>query len=353
MNRICGDWAGQVAITGIGLVCPVGLTGQAAVAALRAGICRFSELEGFIIQVDEGEYAPVTGAVVPKITCRCLGVKRLTSMLQHALAEAESDAQPRAGARVEVFLGTAGERPAGRITTFNGPLQQAVIETLGSRVQLQRIWTFQDGRAAALRAMRMALGRLSAGHLDIAVAGGVDSWVLPRSLHWLKETGRLREYPRKTGILPGEAAGFLVLERMEDARSRQAKIYARLRSAAGRHEEKSYAEPLIAHALSESLREVWKGVTIPHVLVISDLNGERYRALEWGNAMVRAFRNYQTLQHWHPAEYIGDTGAASGAVSAAWAAVALQKKYARTPAVVVWGASDEGAREALLIDTED
>ena len=66
-------------------------------------------------------------------------------------------------------------------------------------------------------------------------------------------------------------------------------------------------------------------------------------------AEPKAMWPYKTMMHWNPADCIGDTGAASGAIMLAWAAWALRKGYTGVGNALVWGASDEGAREAVML----
>ena len=342
------DWTGQVAITGMGLVTPVGLKADVAVAAMRAGISRLGELPYLDIEVDEEEFAPVIGAETPVIPGGRTGTEKLAAFIAHSIADAIGDARLESQTAVEVFLGTAGDRPAERVLDQTPALKKALADAVPPGLQLRDVHLLPAGRAAALQAIRAAATLVSAGDIHVAIAGGVDSWAQPRSLLWLREQKRLREFPRRTGILPGEAGGFDVLESISHARSRGAGIQALITAAAGRSQEPDDS-PADGRALAEALRSAVRGVDDPDALVVSDFNGERYRAHEWMLAVPKGMWRYETLRHWHPAEYIGDSGAASGVVSTAWAAQALQRGYARTPHVLVWGASDEGAREALMV----
>jgi 3-oxoacyl-[acyl-carrier-protein] synthase-1 len=85
-------------------------------------------------------------------------------------------------------------------------------------------------------------------------------------------------------------------------------------------------------------------------LAICDLNGDRMRAMEWAMASLRAFGDLSGDQEiWHPADCIGDSGAASGALSLAWGAATLAREEAGANAVVAWGASDGPLRGAALL----
>jgi 3-oxoacyl-[acyl-carrier-protein] synthase-1 len=128
-------------------------------------------------------------------------------------------------------------------------------------------------------------------------------------------------------------------------------VRAWLTAAAGALDETPPRQPSKATALTAVLREVGSQLRVPTPLVVSDLNGERARAFEWMTAFVRGAIPHQSdFRHWNPAESVGDSGAASGAIACVWAATALERGYAREGQALVWGSSDEGAREALLLE---
>lgn len=344
-----GDWSGQLAITGLGLVTPVGLYAEAAIAALRAGISRLSRIENFEIEVDDGVFEAVIGAGVPQLTRGHLGSSRLAKMMQPAFEEVIQDAGIEPGARLGVYLGTAGANPADRMLDYGASTRQTLLDSVPEGFKIVHAKLVPAGRASVLQAIRMAAKALEQDLIDIAIIGAVDSWVTPRSLAWLRENGKLNEYPRRTGTMPGEAAGFIALESPQYAAQRSATVYASISASAGRHETIQWGDPNNAIALTQSIQSVAGDVRESDALVISDLSGERYRAMEWVMAQPKAIWYHQNLTHWNPADCIGDTGAASGAVMLAWAAWALRKGYAGAENILVWGASDEGAREAVML----
>lgn len=343
-------WEGCVAITGMGLVTPVGLTAPASLAAMRAGISRIGELPWFEVVGGEGEMEPVKGAQVPFITEGRWGPSRLLRLTEPPLKEALSDANLKHIMSCTMYLGTAASHAGDRVLEFGLRFKREIAALLPNWLESIEIRLVEAGRAAALQAIRIAVREMDNNSCDIAIVGGVDSWISPRSLMFLQDTGRLREGRRSTGILPGEAAGFLVLEKIEHALNRGAQIKATLLAAAGGHESTPLDKPSRAEVLSAVFKRVGSHVKAPAPLIISDLNGERHRSIEWALAGSRGLGPYQeSFRHWHPAEYIGDPGAASSAVGVGWAATALHKGYAYEGRVLVWGASDEGAREAVLV----
>lgn len=342
-------WSGELAITGTGLVTPVGLYSEAAIAAMRAGVSRLSRIENFKIEVNDGEFDAVIGAEVPELTRGSLGPLRLSKMMRPAFKEVVNDAGLEAGVRLGVYLGTAGQSPAGRMLNYGPSIQQTLLESVPEGFEVTHAKLIPSGRASVLQAIRTAAKALEQDIIDVAIIGAVDSWVTPRSLSWLHANGKLAEYPRRTGNMPGEGAGLIALELPQHAMQRSAKIYAHIAASAGRHETIQWGEPNNGVALSQAIQAVSENVTESNAVIISDLSGERYRALEWLMAQQKALLNYETSTHLNPVDCIGDIGAASGAVTLTWAAWALRKGYAGAKSILIWGASDEGAREAALV----
>jgi enediyne polyketide synthase len=92
-----------------------------------------------------------------------------------------------------------------------------------------------DGaQASSLLAVVSACSALTAGDLDVALAGGVDVSLDPFELVGLAKAGALargdvRVYDENpTGYLPGEGCGMLVLMRSSDARAARLPVYAEI-----------------------------------------------------------------------------------------------------------------------------
>jgi 3-oxoacyl-[acyl-carrier-protein] synthase I len=348
------SWAGRLAISGIGLVTPVGLSAPASLTALRAGISRIAALPSFQVANAKGEPAPMLGAEVPKVPANRQGPERLARMAEAAMREAVAQARvPRAlrDQRYGLFLGTPAANPAGRILAYGPGLAEHLRQVLADLGGSGAVCLCETGRAAALHALRVAARELTREDrpLDLAIVGGVDSLIAARTLTFLQANGRLREGRKSSGILPGEGAAFLVLEKSENAARRGVAVLATLETCAGELDPTPFGKPNKAVALTKVFRGVAPTVAEPRPLLISDLNGERPRAFEWMFASSRASFYHGGMPHWLSSESIGDCGAASGAVNCCWAVGALGRGYAPAREAVVWGASDEGAREAVVI----
>jgi 3-oxoacyl-[acyl-carrier-protein] synthase-1 len=99
----------------------------------------------------------------------------------------------------------------------------------------------------------------------------------------------------------------------------------------------------VARAWSGADRTAW---------VVSDHNGEFYRAVDWGNALVRlrargeAFADPVT---WYPATSFGDTGAVSSLVGICLVGRAWSRAYAPASTAVIAAASDGPERAAAVL----
>jgi hypothetical protein len=269
------------------------------------------------------------------------GEGRLVELALPAAREAWGPPESRAGvAKLGIYLGLP-----------EGVAAEAIVA--GIQVELgrpvARAIAQPGGRASALEVLSAALQDLAAGSIDTALVGGVDSQLRGPVLERLEEEGRLRTGQNPQGFIPGEAAAFLVLQGGEAGRGAVGRI---LGTSVAVEPTVASGEPNQGVGLSTVLRAVRDaGALDSPPLVVCDLNGERYRALEWGLATTRAFGDlHGDLDFWHPADCIGDAGAALGVLDVVWGVHALRMGYAGAATVVVWGASDNGIRGACLLE---
>jgi 3-oxoacyl-[acyl-carrier-protein] synthase-1 len=102
--------------------------------------------------------------------------------------------------------------------------------------------------------------------------------------------------------------------------------------------------------LATAVASAWEREARPWI--ISDHNGELYRAYDWGHACVRLRPAYAQLAEagpWHPCEAFGDTGAASGAVGLIMAMAAFRRGYAPARSAMILSSSDGPGRAAVQL----
>jgi len=168
----------------------------------------------------------------------------------------------------------------------------------------------------------------------------------------LEEEYRLRTTYNPHGLIPGEGAAFVVIEAESSDRSQHA--WARIGSVGIGMESNPITSdaPCLSEGLSTAIREATQDYCEPQrsiLGVLCDLNGEPYRANEWSLARSRTLRWASVIDLWHPAECLGDVGAATGGVLLAVGATALQKGYSAGPELLLWAGSDSGTRCSVFL----
>jgi 3-oxoacyl-[acyl-carrier-protein] synthase-1 len=157
------------------------------------------------------------------------------------------------------------------------------------------------------------------------------------------------------GFLPGEGAAFLLIEPPLEARARGARVLCSIEAPATAIEPVTAREgaPCDGTGLGAAIEATLSALGDRGAetgLLLTDLNGEPYRAEELGYAVVRALRHVKApFRVWHAADCIGDTGAASSAIAACTGARALCRGYARTGHALVCASSDSGLRGSVYL----
>jgi len=161
-------------------------------------------------------------------------------------------------------------------------------------------------------------------------------------LSWLDAEMRLHAHDVDDGFIPGEGAAFLLLA--DEGPHAPHWEVASLRNAP----ETSWFrdEPNVGEAMTNivhGLREVG-----PIGWVMSDVNGQRARVLEWAMVQTRALE--RAITHVRLPELLGDVGAASGPLMCALADVWLRTGCAPAERALLALHSDGAARGGVLLE---
>jgi 3-oxoacyl-[acyl-carrier-protein] synthase-1 len=210
---------------------------------------------------------------------------------------------------------------------------------------------FPMGRAAGLIAIGSAITAVTSGNAPYAIVGGVDTYVDLYRLGTLDMEGRIAGERLMDGFIPGEGAAFLVIGRGDKANSNPPSPIARLTAVGKAHEPgHMYSDqPYQGEGLAEAVSQFFtaSGITEPIQAVFTSMNGENHWAKEWGVAHMRNQSNFSPDHGFHhPADCLGDTGAASGIIMINLAAIGLSKGYSKSP-ILVFCSSDHGERAAV------
>ncbi len=204
-------------------------------------------------------------------------------------------------------------------------------------------------RASALAIAEQAAALIRERRIGLAAVGGVDSYLFHERLAALDRDWRILSERNPDGFQPGEAAAFFLVEPRGEADRRGVAPSAALRGFASGRFEAACGLPNTGAELAAILDQLLP-TSGAGPLVVCDLNGESARAREWGYAVSRLGRRLAggfALEH--PASALGDVGAATGATLVALAVLYLGARHAERSDAIVWAASDDGERRALLL----
>lgn len=256
--------ARRVVVTGVGLVTPVG-TG---VAKTWDGLCAGKSGVGPISRFDAGDFAVQIAAEVKDFNVEdymeAKEAKHLDLFVQYALAAAQMALDDSGFTVTEENAGRVGtivgcglgglptiekyhkiylERGPKRITPFFIPM---VIPNMGAG----QISIFHKTKgpnmstttacAAGTHAVGEAYRSIAAGYCDVAFTGGSESVICPLAVggfNSMKALSKRNDEPERAsrpfdrdrnGFIIAEGGGILILEELEHARARGAKIYAEM-----------------------------------------------------------------------------------------------------------------------------
>ncbi len=337
-------------IVAIGARTALGLAPEPSAAAVRAGISRVEEHPYLVDATGQ----PVRGAYDRRLDEELPCLERMAALAEHALAQLVVRLQLRGELSLPLLLALPEVRPG------FGPADEQQLERRLARVhgalRFHSVRTVSRGHAGALEALHMAAQFVSASAEGICVVGGVESWFEPRTLAWLSRNGQLMRSDARSAFYPGEGACFVVVASQAARRHLGLRSLAILRGtgAATEHAPIKVDRDNLGVGLADAVGQACRGLGSVGGLVdevYCDINGERYRAEEWGLAILRTHQWFRDPTGYvAPAGQWGDLGAATGTALAMLAIAAWQRGYARGPLAILIAGSEAGRRGAVLLE---
>lgn len=352
-----------------------------ACAAARAGVTRPVQLSFAVEDREALEMVPVSGLSVGDLTLGFsevgLAVRLASLALADLLSRTPLTSEELRQTAVVLNLGSpfyleraeewekragASSSPASgpsRKERFESakPLYRAVIDKsfdaigLASPPAAHQYLVFGDQAGVGV-ALEAAHGLLAEGQVTACLVGGVDSLAEPRWLEACNLLGVLKTAVRPIGMLPGEAGAFVLLEaRAKRARSRPPLGHV-IACESGRETGDRFADSMpVGRVASETIRRCVESTPLRGAFgLISDINGDPSRAMDFGHALGRLAPRVVPASIVTPALSFGDTRAASGFLGLCMALRAFARNYAPGPTYVISAMSDDGGRAALRVD---
>ena len=371
----------MAAIRAIGMVSSLGLDWRTACAAARAGLRRAAPVEGLETSSEvDGEDEQTIGHAVTLLTHGFEGGARLLRLLAGGLQDLLLQAPqlriadagvgyflvlpPRDRVRSSPALGAAvmddgsaphpdadAEAPAPPDFEFDrSRLLACAAELAGIEgvPLLSGVW--EDDDVSALVALDGAARLLDAGNLRGAVVLAVDSLLSAEVVEWLEQTSRLKSSGMPVGLEPGEACVALWLDNAAapgvTISGTSFAIEPQALADATTSTGDGTARTLLALAERFGLAQR------PALWLLSDHNGEPYRANDLALAIVRARTTcpaFGAATVSYPALSFGDVGVARPLVAVCLAVAAFERGWAPAGECVVLAVGTSRRRAALLI----
>lgn len=343
------------AIVGMGMVTAVGIDAPQTAASVRAGIARFEETSIYDKRFEPIVMAVLPDDVLPPLKPEIETTAGLTSKQVRTLRLATSALKEATMnlpdiEKIPLYLGVAQPLPDCPEPFERGFLEHLSLQTDVAFNTAESV-LLPHGRAAGLFALGKGMDAVFSGRHPYAIVGGVDTYGDLYLLGTLDMQERILGSHVMDGFIPGEGASFLVITTMDTARSDRLSPLALLTMVATDHEEGHlYSDqPYKGDGLANALTQLFQssGIDEPVKEVFTSMNGENHWAKEWGVAYMRNQAAFDPQHGFHhPADCIGDTGAASGIILTNLAAIGITKRYHSSPSLITCS-SDYGERAAV------
>ncbi|WP_124326155.1 hypothetical protein [Pseudomonas chlororaphis] len=332
-------------IIGSGMVSAVGLSAPASCAAIRCAIDNFQETRF----IDRGGEWLIAASVPLEQPWR--GRSKLIKMAARALAEALQSTPGIDPEKTPLLLGVAEADRPGRLDGLDLSLLHDIEHELGVRfhgssnvIARGRV----SGAVALLNARKLIYEQ---GHRHVLIAG-VDSFLSGPTLAAFEERERLLTSQNSNGFIPGEGAAAVLVNAPTASETPQLACIG-----LGFGVEKATVEaediPLRADGLTQAVRAALSeaGCGLEQMdYRLTDISGEQYYFKEASLALSRTLRvRKEFFQLWHPADCIGEVGAAIGPAMLAVALAASRKGYGEGPNIFCHLGNDAGQRAAALL----
>jgi 3-oxoacyl-[acyl-carrier-protein] synthase-1 len=222
-------------------------------------------------------------------------------------------------------------------------------DDLGARFHEQsRI--ISRGHVSVAEAIHHARTLLTDSKIQHVLVAGVDTLMSAMTLRHLEERHRLLTSVNSDGFIPGDAGAAFLLERA--GASQAAQLVCR---GVGFGVEEAHIDsekPLRADALTTAIQAALHDAECSESALkfkIVDAAGSQYYFKEASVAFSRIDRTKRTeFDIWHPADCVGEVGAAIGPIMIGVLKAAFEKGYAKGDDVLMHVGNDDGKRAALI-----
>jgi 3-oxoacyl-[acyl-carrier-protein] synthase I len=330
-------------ISSSGMITCVGHDAPSSCAAIRAAIANFTETR---FMGDGGEW--LIGAQV-ELEQPWRGRTKLVKMLASSITECLQGIPKQEWRHIALLLCVAEQQRPGRTEGLVDLLYPELCKELQVEFSVHSA-VIPRGRIAAVSALKQARQLIYKEGVSHVLIAGADSYLSWPTLRYYQNKQRLLTAENSNGFIPGEA-GAAILVTKPHMQGKQLRCWGLgfcIEEVTVESEEPLRADGLTV-AIKEALQDA--GVQMQDLdFRIADLSGEQYYFKEASLALSRTLRVLkEKFDIWHPADCIGETGAALGIVAFAIAKAAWEKRYAHGYGAMLHFNLDDGRRAAAVV----
>ena len=333
-----------LAIRAAGMVTPVGFDFASSCAAIRCGINPAAETR---FMAAEGEW--LMGCQVP-LDPPVTGVSRLVRLISPAIRECLAAAAPLRAQDIPLILCGASRDRDGRFEDLETELLPGIEGELKVQFHPETALAFK-GQVSIAPALKAAERMVHDMRIPACIIAAADTLLVAGTIAPFMKRRLLLTEENSDGFLPGEAGAAILVA--APGRSRDPELHC---LGVGTAVEKAHVdseEPLRADGLVQAYRAALAdgGTGFDRLdYRIADVSGKQYGFREAALAIGRTMRKTKPFfDLCHPADCVGDVGAASGPLILGVALQAARKGYAPGRGVLCHFGNEDGARAAVVL----
>jgi len=332
-----------LAVTGTGMLTGVGFNAPASCAAIRCAVDNFQDTR---FMDSAGEW--IRGSEV-RLEKPWRGRTKLLKMAAGATAECLATNERMVPEETPLLLCLPEQERKGRVIDDDNQFFLDLQKELGVEFH-RKSRVISNGHVAVSVALKHAQQMIRDHDSKQIIIAAADSLLVAATLSHFEQKDRLLTSQNSNGFIPGEAGAALLVERAVPRHEGQ--LICR---GLGFGLEKAHVDselPLRADGLTAAIRDSLKDAGCAEGVLcykITDIAGEQYHFKEASIAFSRIDRTKrEEFQIWHPADCIGEVGAAIGLVMVGVLKSACEKGYGKGDHILAHLGNDDGKRSAMI-----
>lgn len=340
--------AQTLAIIKSGMMSAVGLNAPATCAAIRCGMDNVQETR---FMDAGGEW--IMGSQVP-LEKPWRGKSKLLHLIEPSIRECLSNIDPTETGHIPLLLCLPEDDRPGRLDGLDESLFNNIGEASGLIFHAHST-IISNGCVGGAQAIKQAFTLILNNRHPYCLIAGVDTFLTAGALAAYEEKDRLLTSKNSNGFIPGEGGAAVLVGAV--GKHRQSELTIKGIGFGKESATIDSEDPLRADGMLQAFKGAFStsGLSMRDMNYrITDANGEQYKFKEGDLAVTGTLRDHKgEIDIWHPAESLGEVGAATVPYVIGVAEAAARKGYSMGKNVLCHFSNDNGDRAAIILTSAD